>query len=70
VPKDEKYCPVLDSVAVLFLDAFMIFNFKLFCYDFCWYKDAIELEATRMSYAEIYVKFQEAIKTMVQGCKL
>jgi len=48
----------------------MIFNFKLFCYDFCWYKDAIELEATRMSYAENYVKFQEAIKTMVQGYKL
>lgn len=46
------------------------YYFKLFCYDFCWYKDAIELEATRMSYAENYVKFQEAMKIMAQRCNL
>jgi len=28
--KDEKYCPVLDSVAVLLLDAFMIFDLNDF----------------------------------------
>jgi len=40
------------------------------CYDFCWYKDAMELEASPMSYAAKCVKYQEGIKTMAQGCKL
>ena len=67
--KDEKYCPVFVSVAVLVIDAFIIIVL-IVRYDFCWYKDAMELEASPMSYAANCVKFQEGIKTMAQGYKL
>lgn len=40
------------------------------CYNFCYYKGCLELEASPMSYAENYIKFQEGIETMTQGYKL